>query len=151
MSHPTQVKLTFNSSLLQSFCNMKSLTLDPTERIQYEVLVFDRILAYRREADGALRLAKFDLKAGAPKQTIGRDLTRAFKAESLAGAQTDGPIYRLEEAGPIDVSVAASPEYGFQHPAIGAVLTYNQSWYTQGLALGQLLHTVALALVRVHA
>lgn len=34
---------------------------------------------------------------------------------------------------------------GFQKPATGAILTFEQSWYTQGLALGQLLHSLALA------
>ncbi|WP_088894982.1 hypothetical protein [Leptolyngbya ohadii] len=34
---------------------------------------------------------------------------------------------------------------GFQKPATGAILTFEQAWYTQGLALGQLLHSLALA------
>jgi hypothetical protein len=34
---------------------------------------------------------------------------------------------------------------GFQKPATGAILTFEQAWYTQGLSLGQLLHSLALA------
>ena len=34
---------------------------------------------------------------------------------------------------------------GFAKPAIGASLTYSQEWFSQGVALGQLLHSVALA------
>ena len=34
---------------------------------------------------------------------------------------------------------------GFSQPAVGALLTYAQSWRVQGVSLGQLLHSVALA------
>jgi hypothetical protein len=34
---------------------------------------------------------------------------------------------------------------GFQRPATGAVLTFEQAWYPEGLSLGQLLHSLALA------
>ncbi|MEO0376998.1 MAG: hypothetical protein AAF329_20765, partial [Cyanobacteria bacterium P01_A01_bin.17] len=36
-------------------------------------------------------------------------------------------------------------EQGFTKPAVGAVLTFDQSWYPQGVSLGELLHSVALA------
>jgi hypothetical protein len=49
----------------------------------------------------------------------------------------------LEDAGPVDVTQATGD--GFVRPALGAALTYSQSWYAQGVALGQLLHSVALA------
>ena len=51
----------------------------------------------------------------------------------------------LESSGPVDVSVASGSDFGFKKPAIGAILTHSQTWYTQGVALGQLLHSVALA------
>lgn len=56
-------------------------------------------------------------------------------------------LKRLTENGPIDIGVAVADtnEFGFKVPATGAILTYSQSWYTQGLALGQLLHSIALA------
>lgn len=34
---------------------------------------------------------------------------------------------------------------GFMKPAIGALITVEQSWYNQGVALGNLLHSLALA------
>ncbi len=44
---------------------------------------------------------------------------------------------------PLDVSQHS--DTGFSQPALGAVLGYTQSWYTLGLSLGHLLHSVALA------
>jgi hypothetical protein len=118
----------------------------PTERVQYEVLVFDRILGYERNNNGVLKLSEV---VDEETRALSRSIipTRAFLAKATAeGGPVNEQIFgRLEEAGPIDVSMAASPDYGFQRPALGALLTYNQSWYTQGLALGQLLHTLALA------
>ena len=51
----------------------------------------------------------------------------------------------LEAAGQVDVAPAAAPDFGFKKPAVGALLTFAQSWYAQGVSLGQLLHSVALA------
>src|SRR5262245_30250180 len=56
-----------------------------------------------------------------------------------------GGLAALENAGPVDLAPVAGPEFGFRRPAIGALLTLSQSWYAQGVALGQLLHSVALA------
>lgn len=56
-----------------------------------------------------------------------------------------GQLIALEGAGQVDVTPAAGPNFGFTRPAIGALLTMSQSWYAQGVALGQLLHSVALA------
>lgn len=46
---------------------------------------------------------------------------------------------------PIDVTVLAGENVGFTEVATGAVLTFEQSWYAVGVALGSLLHSVALA------
>lgn len=50
---------------------------------------------------------------------------------------------------PLEAPVAINPvvgdAFGFTKPGIGALLTMAQSWYAQGVALGQLLHSVALA------
>jgi len=46
---------------------------------------------------------------------------------------------------PIDLAKLAEGDAGFQHVAFGALLTFNQSWYSQGVTLGQLLHSAALA------
>lgn len=51
----------------------------------------------------------------------------------------------LATAGAIDLSPTVSATFGFSAPAIGARLTFAQSWFAQGLTLGNLLHSVALA------
>lgn len=56
-----------------------------------------------------------------------------------------GETSELTEAGPIDISPTVSDNFGFKAPAVGAILTFGQSWFAQGLTLGNLLHSVALA------
>ncbi|RUR23598.1 hypothetical protein [Legionella qingyii] len=51
----------------------------------------------------------------------------------------------LNSAGPIDISPTVSSDFGFKAPAVGAMLTFAQSWFAQGVTLGNLLHSVALA------
>ena len=46
---------------------------------------------------------------------------------------------------PIDLGALAGGDAGFKKVAFGASLTYTQSWFSQGVTLGQLLHSVALA------
>lgn len=54
-------------------------------------------------------------------------------------------LIKLDTAGPVDISPLTNQKFGFKKPAIGALLTYSQSWFAQGVALGQLLHSLALA------
>jgi hypothetical protein len=82
----------------------------PTERVQYESLVFEKLLA------------------GMVKSGAG-----GVDAKSLYGA------------GQIDLTRLAAEAEGYLTPAIGALLTYQQSWYARGLTLGNLIHSVALA------
>lgn len=51
----------------------------------------------------------------------------------------------LTTAGAIDLTPALSADFGFSAPAIGARLTFEQSWFAQGITLGNLLHSLALA------
>lgn len=95
----------------------------PTERVQYDVILLDRFLRKLAEPGKHPPLTHVD-----PNYEPGVVV----------------PVRPIEEAfTPIDVS--RQPDAGFMYPAVGAVLTYNQSWYTLGLTLGQLLHSVALA------
>jgi hypothetical protein len=57
-----------------------------------------------------------------------------------AGARKD-----LSKSGQLSIVDAASKTTGFVSPALGAMITMEQSWHVRGLALGQLLHSVALA------
>lgn len=58
----------------------------------------------------------------------------------ITGDTTD-----LSRAGPINIEPAISSNFGFKSPAVGAILTFAQSWFAQGMTLGNLLHSVALA------
>jgi hypothetical protein len=51
----------------------------------------------------------------------------------------------LAMAGPVDIAPAIEADFGFSAPAVGARLTFEQSWYAHGVTLGNLLHSVALA------
>jgi hypothetical protein len=50
-----------------------------------------------------------------------------------------------DDFAPIDLAALAGGDAGFTKVAFGALLTYTQSWFSQGVTLGQLLHSVALA------
>jgi len=96
----------------------------PTERVQYDVIVLDKIL--RREPP----------PSGPPPLThVPENSPDGVYSEPLRSLETDFT--------PLDVSERSAD--GFTDPALGAVLTYNQSWYTLGLTLGHLLHSVALS------
>lgn len=69
---------------------------------------------------------------------------RVFYSTLLIDRIADKPAKDLSTSGPIDLT-DVEDHTGFGKPAEGALLTYSQSWYTEGLALGQLLHSLALA------
>src|SRR5262249_6021135 len=46
---------------------------------------------------------------------------------------------------PLDLKRLEAEDAGYKTVAFGALLTFNQSWYSQGVTLGNLLHSVALA------
>ena len=91
-----------------------------TERVQYDVIVLQKTLADPRPM-----------------------MSGSWKDTKLGGA-AQVKSTEIAAAGGIDVSdlVKAS---GNAKAAVGAVLTYRQSWFPQGLALGHLLHSLALA------
>lgn len=91
-----------------------------TERVQYDIIVMDKVMG----AQGA----------GSVGSHIGSHVEGG-----AAQARID-----LSKAGAIDIADVVSATLTAR-PAIGAVLTYRQSWYQQGLALGHLLHSMALA------
>jgi hypothetical protein len=47
--------------------------------------------------------------------------------------------------GGISLDPALAQRNGFTKPAVGALLTYSQSWFVQGITFGHLLHSLALA------
>jgi hypothetical protein len=70
-----------------------------------------------------------------------------YRTLMIDGPVTDAanalPIERLDDA--IDILPGLLAPTGFQQVMTGALLTFSQSWFSQGLTLGQLLHSTALA------
>jgi len=100
-------------------------------------------LAIEREANGIVDLT--DANDGAPPADLvpvsGKYPIERVQYEVLVLDQTD-----LEEG--IDLLGAGQiklTETEATYPVQGALLTWTQSWYTRGLGLGQLLHSLALA------
>ncbi|WP_025272644.1 hypothetical protein [Haloglycomyces albus] len=48
-------------------------------------------------------------------------------------------------SGPVDLGELAAGSVGFGTPAVGALATYTQSWFAQGITLGHMIHSLALA------
>ena len=46
---------------------------------------------------------------------------------------------------PLSLEQIANEGIGFGKPAVGALATHSQSWFAQGITLGQMLHSLALA------
>lgn len=146
----------------------------PLDQVQFEpIQVLDGIGSHNGPAlESALHLKTIrDLALWPPYQNARTILTAVFDPEALPGVDPEAPadliprsgeyptdrsLYQtfvlidapgsdttdLEKAGPI---LLTTPTQGFSQPAIGASLTYAQEWFSQGVALGQLLHSVALA------
>ena len=93
----------------------------PTERVQYEVLLFDQFVGGRTPSKVSVLGNGGTSNGGLPSPRI------------------------LGSEGPLDMSELLAGVQGYDRPAIGGVLTFTQSWYTKGLALGSLIHGVALA------
>ncbi len=89
----------------------------PTEKVQYEVLLFDEFV---------VRAPAFP--------PLGPRVPPKFQSQHLLG-----------DDGPLDISKLLAGVEGYDRPAVGGVLTFTQSWYTKGLSLGSLIHGVALA------
>ena len=54
-----------------------------------------------------------------------------------------GPLQEL--TGPVSLAAAVKQPGGMTRPAIGALLTFEQSWFAQGVTLGHMLHSLSLA------
>lgn len=61
----------------------------------------------------------------------------------MFGTQQTGTLPEITQ--PLSLGKLADASIGFGTPAIGAIATYAQSWYVQGVTLGQMLHSLALA------
>lgn len=61
----------------------------------------------------------------------------------LDSGQGDANLVELD--GPLSLTDAIGAATGFAKPAVGALVTFSQSWYAQGITLGQMLHSLALS------
>ena len=55
------------------------------------------------------------------------------------------PGEQEELSGTVSLKSVITDQRGLNRPAVGAYLTFSQSWYAQGVTLGHLLHSLALA------
>lgn len=102
-----------------------------TERVFYDKAYLDEVIDLQEiQNDERGRLLR----------NFGSRLLERFMAE-------DRPIPDLVSLSeePVDVSETDVDNLGFTEPALGAVLKVSQSWYPEGLSLGQLLHSMTLA------
>jgi hypothetical protein len=70
---------------------------------------------------------------------------RRFYQSVIIDHVATGKTTDLATAGPIDIAPTIGAGFGFAAPAVGARLTFAQSWFAHGVTLGNLLHSVALA------
>jgi hypothetical protein len=61
----------------------------------------------------------------------------------LDSGQSGANLVELDR--PLSLKDAIGAATGFDKPAVGALVTFSQSWYAQGITLGQMLHSLALA------
>ncbi|MCR5867391.1 hypothetical protein [Aquincola sp. J276] len=88
---------------------------------------------------------------GTPAELLPRN--GAFPTERVAYRQLlidstgDAGVQPLEQLGDALslATVLSGQDQGFTRVASGALLTFSQDWFSQGVALGQLLHSLSLA------
>jgi Uncharacterized conserved protein len=121
---------------------------NPTERVQYEVLLFDEFV---------------DVNSDLPRSPTHLEESKITEAENLRikailGKEPMGKWETIRQIldvydfsrplgsdGPLDISEFIGGDRGYDRPAIGGVLTFTHSWYGKGMALGNMIHSVALA------
>ena len=114
----------------------------PTERIQYEIIVLDKVLkgpqgqTTKSSVTDSISQQVDGVSIGSIDHNVGNGVLRPSLDVTIEHSIE-------QDFRPLDVSQCS--DAGFTRPAIGAVLTYSQSWYTMGLTLGHLLHSVALS------
>ena len=92
--------------------------------------------------------------AGLPDDLTASELTprrgdypteRRFYATLVMDQVVTANPVDLATAGALSLEPTLSADFGFSTPAIGARLTFEQTWFAQGFTLGSLLHSLALA------
>jgi hypothetical protein len=88
---------------------------------------------------------------GTPTELLPRNgafpTERVLYRKLLIESTSDAGVQPLEQIGDALslATVLSGQEQGFTRVASGALLTFSQDWFSQGVALGQLLHSLSLA------
>ncbi len=86
-----------------------------------------------------------ELGAEALKPRMGEYPTERVYYTSLVMLQMEKGATQIPLDGQVSIDSVIQNPNTFNKPAIGALLTFSQSWYAQGITLGHLLHSLALA------
>lgn len=123
---------------------VRDLAVYPPFRAAREILnqVFfpDRLLGFDPEAPGDLVPKSGEFPTERVQYTV-------LLLDEIRRPEGAPPLIDLAGAAfaPVDVTAVASTSFGFSTLGLGALLTLNQSWFMQGVTLGHLLHSMALA------
>lgn len=101
-------------------------------------------LAARALMEGALNPSD-DEGAEALRPLMGQYPTERVYYTTFIMLDAPQPANPVQLDGPVGLRPLVSGSFGFRTPAVGAMLTIAQSWHVQGITLGQLLHSLALA------
>ncbi|MFG0320173.1 MAG: hypothetical protein ACF8XB_23070, partial [Planctomycetota bacterium JB042] len=87
-----------------------------------------------------------DLQAEELRPRFGQFPTERVYYSTLVLMEVLGSSGELEElAGPISLDPAVDQPGGLDRIAVGALLSFEQSWFAQGVTLGHMLHSLSLA------
>lgn len=119
---------------------VRDLALWPPYRSAKEIL---KIAFYPQQVEGFDPEAPPDLLPATGNYPTERVFFRKLVIDSVPNPG-DG-VQPIEEADALDLATAMAASDGLARLATGALLTFSQSWYSQGVTLGQLLHSTSLA------
>jgi hypothetical protein len=86
-----------------------------------------------------------DLSAEVLRPRLGEFPTERVYYNTLImlGTQQNGSLIPFTQ--PLSLGHLTDSNLGFGTPAVGALATYSQSWFVQGITLGHMVHSLALA------
>lgn len=76
---------------------------------------------------------------------LGEYPTERVYYDTLLMLGTEPSDSQTPMSGPLSLDKLTDPGVGFGAPAVGALATYSQSWFAQGVTLGHMTHSLALA------
>lgn len=104
-----------------------------------------RLAAHKMVSDAAGTTTLEEDQGEVLRPRLGEYPTERVYYKSLTMLQFADEAPRGPIEGPISLIPAVNQHVGFGKPAVGALLTYSQSWHARGVTLGHMLHSLALA------